>query len=82
MRVYICREAKVIMKSIKTLFEYQKFEPNSELQTKIDAITHKYLQDKRLQDGVELRDEDLDLAAAGEIERIILFPEKYDADKK
>ncbi len=65
------------MKSIKTLFEYQKFQPNAELQVKIDAVTQKYLQN-----GVELPDEALDLSAAGEIRHANPFSEKYDADKK
>ncbi len=66
-----------IMKSLKTLFEYQKFKPHAGLQKKIDAVSAKYLSG-----GVELADEELNVAAAGEPQPVKPFQENQDADKK
>ncbi len=65
------------MKSLKTLFEYQKFKPHAGLQKKIDAVSAKYLSG-----GVELADEELNVAAAGEPQPVKPFQENQDADKK
>ncbi len=65
------------MKNLKILFEYQKFKPYAGLQKKIDAVSEKYLSG-----GVELADEELDVAAAGEPQPLESFPENRDADKK
>lgn len=46
---------------LRSLFEYQKFAPNARLQSRLDAVAAKYLAD-----GVELMDDELDVAAAGE----------------
>lgn len=64
------------MRDIRILFEYQKFKPDIRLQTKIDAITKKYLSD-----GVELADDELDIAAAGESHHGEPPLEKQDADQ-
>lgn len=64
------------MRDIQILFEYQKFKPNISLQSKIDAITEKYLSD-----GVELDDEELNVAAAGEPSQNKPPLEKQDAYK-
>ena len=53
------------MRKIKTLFEYQKFNPNSTLQARIDAIAEQYLAG-----GVELADDDLNVAAAGDLYQV------------
>lgn len=50
------------MRKINALFEYQKFNPNSTLQTRIDAVAEQYLAG-----GVELADDDLNVAAAGDL---------------
>lgn len=50
------------MKTIKTLFEYQKFQPNVRLQGRIDAVAAKYLMDDH-----EIADDELDVSAAGEV---------------
>lgn len=63
------------MKDLRALLEYQKFNPNVRLQAKIDRVTDKYLTD-----GVELSDEDLDVAAAGEALQSELLLEKQDAN--
>ena len=65
------------MKNLKILFEYQKFKPNAGLQKKINAISAKYLSG-----GVELADEELNVAAAGEPQPLKVFPENQDADKE
>ena len=44
------------------MFEYQKFKPNSRLQARIDAIAEKYLSE-----GIALEDDDLNVAAAGDL---------------
>lgn len=50
------------MRNLKSLFEYQKFNPNARLQAKIDAVTDKYLSC-----GTALLDDELNMvAAAGE----------------
>lgn len=50
------------MKSLRTLFEYQKFNPNTRLQSRIDAVAERYLSC-----GAALSDDALTLvAAAGE----------------
>ncbi len=49
------------MKNLRELFEYQKFKPNPRLQAKIDEVTGRYLSN-----GVELDDDELDVAAAGD----------------
>lgn len=49
------------MKDINLLFEYQKFSPNSRLGSKIDEVNSRFLSP-----GSELRDDDLDVSAAGE----------------
>ena len=64
------------MRDIRMLFEYQKFKPNSRLQSKIDAVTEKYLTD-----GVELADDDLNVAAAGALQQSEPPLEETDADK-
>ena len=64
------------MRDIRMLFEYQKFKPNSRLQSKIDAVTEKYLTD-----GVELADDDLNVAAAGALHQSEPPLEETDADK-
>lgn len=63
------------MKDIKILFEYQKFKPNAALQSKINAVTAKYLSA-----GVEIDDDELDVSAAGEPSRREFSTEKGDAD--
>ena len=64
------------MREIRTLFEYQKFKPNSRLQSKIDAVTEKYLTG-----GVELADDDLNVAAAGDLRTSEPPVGETDADK-
>ncbi len=64
------------MKNLRELFEYQKFNPNPRLQAKIDEITGKYLSN-----GVELGDDDLDVAAAGDPYQSDSHLEKQDEDK-
>lgn len=65
------------MRDLRTLFEYQKFKPNDRLQVKIDAITEKYMSN-----GIELDDDELDVAAAGEAHQSEPpVEEKKDADK-
>lgn len=64
------------MRDLRTLFEYQKFNPNVRLQSKIDAITEKYLSD-----GVELDDDELNVAAAGEPHQNEPPAEKKGADQ-
>lgn len=64
------------MREIRMLFEYQKFKPNSRLQSKIDAVTEKYLSD-----GVELADDDLNVAAAGDLHQSEPPLEETDANK-
>lgn len=50
------------MKNLKSLFEYQKFNPNVGLQARIDAVTEKYLSQSHL-----LSDDELYMvSAAGE----------------
>ncbi len=65
------------MKNLKTLFEYQKFQPNAGLRKKTDAVAAKYLSG-----GTELADEELNLSAAGEFQPVRPFQENRDADKK
>lgn len=66
------------MKNLKSLFEYQKFNPNLALQTRIDAVAEQYLSQ-----ACALSDDELYLvSAAGEP-----FPneppaEEADADKR
>lgn len=63
------------MKNLRALLEYQKFSPNTHLQEKIAMVTEKYMAD-----GVELADDDLNVAAAGEsLQSDLLFGET-DAD--
>ncbi len=62
---------------LKTLFEYQKFQPNAGLQRKIDAAAAKYLSG-----GVALEDEELNVAAAGEPQPDRPFSEREDASGK
>lgn len=50
------------MNSLRKLMEYQRFAPNEHLQKKLDAVGAKYLAC-----GVELADDELDVAAAGEV---------------
>ncbi len=64
------------MKNIRELFEYQKFSPNPRLQAKIDEITEEYLSD-----GVELGDDDLNVAAAGDPYQSDAHLEKQDENK-
>ena len=64
------------MKDIRMLFEYQKFKPNNRLQSKIDAVTETYLSD-----GVELADDDLNVAAAGDLCKSDPPLEETDEDK-
>ncbi len=65
------------MKRLKNLFEYQKFNPNSRLQAKIDEVTQKYLLN-----GVELDDDDiLNVAAAGDPYQSSAHLEKRDDGK-
>lgn len=65
------------MRDIRTLCEYQKFKPNDRLQVKIDAIT-----EKNMSNGIELDDDELDVAAAGEAHQSEPpVEEKKDADK-
>ena len=64
------------MKDIRMLFEYQKIQPNCRLQSKIDSIAEKYLSD-----GVELADDDLNVAAAGDLHQSEPPLEDTDADK-
>ena len=64
------------MRDLRMLFEYQKFKPNSRLQSKIDAVAEKYLSD-----GVELADDDLNVAAAGDLHQSELPLEETDANK-
>lgn len=65
------------MRELRTLFAYQKFNPNARLQARIDAITAKYLLD-----GDELDDDALDVAAAGESGQNEPSWEDKDADKE
>ena len=65
------------MKRLKSLFEYQKFKPNVGLQSKIKAVTAKYMSG-----GAELTDDELNVAAAGEIQPRKPFPEIQDANRK
>lgn len=65
------------MKSLRTLFEYQKFAPNARLQSRISAVEERYLSG-----GAALSDDMLDVAAAGELHRKSLFLETEDADKR
>lgn len=65
------------MRDIRSLFEYQKFKPNPDLQSRINAVTQKYLSD-----GVELDDEELNIAAAGESHQNKLPLEKPDGHKR
>ncbi len=65
------------MKRLKSLFEYQKFKPNAGLQAKINAVTAKYMSG-----GAELTDDELNVAAAGEIQPSKSFPEIQDANRK
>lgn len=51
------------MKMIKTLFAYQEFQPNTYLQSRIDAVAAKYL----MEDNHEIADDELDISAAGEV---------------
>lgn len=62
------------MKTIKTLFEYQKFQPNARLQDRIDAVAAKYLTDDH-----EIADDELDVSAAGEVMYAKLFRNNTDA---
>ena len=64
------------MRDLRTLFEYQKFKPNGRLQSKIDAIAEKYLSD-----GVELPDDELNVAAAGDPHQSEPPSEEADADQ-
>lgn len=64
------------MRGIRSLFEYQRFKPNLSLQSRIDAVTEKYLSD-----GAELDDEELNVAAAGEPHQNRPSLEKQDAYK-
>ncbi len=64
------------MKNLRELFEYQKFNPNPHLQAKIDEITGKYLSN-----GIELSDDELNVAAAGDPYQSNAFPEKQDENK-
>lgn len=57
------------MNSLRNLFEYQRFAPNARLQEKLDAVGAKYLTH-----GLELADDELDVAAAGEIYPSRVFP--------
>lgn len=50
------------MRNLKALFDYQKFSPNASLQAKIDRVAEQYLSG-----GVALDDDELMLAAAGDI---------------
>lgn len=63
------------MSYLQTLLEYQKFQPNAYLSKKIDAVSSRYLMQ-----GVELEDEELDVAAAGEVYLKPRLGEKTDAD--
>ncbi len=65
------------MKRLKNLFEYQKFKPNAGLQVKINAVTAKYMSG-----GAELTDDELNVAAAGEIQPGKPFPKIQDANRK
>ena len=65
------------MRDIRSLFEYQKFKPNPGLQSRIDAVTEKYLSDE-----VELDDDELDIAAAGDSHQNMLPLEKPDVYKR
>ena len=65
------------MKSLRTLFEYQKFRPNAKLQAKIDAVAK-----NDLRGCAELSDEEMDVAAAGEPPLWDLLSKKGDADIK
>ncbi len=49
------------MKNIDVLFEYQKFNPNSKLESKIKEVNSRFFSH-----GNELDDDMLDVAAAGE----------------
>ncbi len=65
------------MRDLRTLFEYQKFKPNIRLKAKIDVITEKYMSN-----GIELDDDELDVAAAGETHQSEPpAEEKKDADQ-
>ena len=65
------------MRDILLLFAYQKFKPNPDLQSRIDVVTEKYMSD-----GVELDDEELNIAAAGESHQNKLPLEKPDGHKR
>ena len=65
------------MRDLRSLFEDQKFKPNPDLQSRINAVTQKYLSD-----GVELDDEELNIAAAGESHQNKLPLEKPDGHKR
>ncbi len=49
------------MRKLATLFEYQKFNPNTGLEEKIADVHSRYTSN-----GVELADEEMDVSAAGE----------------
>lgn len=65
------------MKNIRTLFEYQMFDSNRHLQKKIDKITEKYLSA-----GTELEDDELNVAAAGEVHQSATLPPEENANRK
>lgn len=69
-RTYLREEN--VMTGLKDLFEYQKFNPDESLERCIEIVESKYFSG-----FCEIKDEDLDVAAAGNP-----FPEKEDADKK
>lgn len=64
------------MRNLKNLFEYQKFNPNAALQSKIDTVTKRYMSC-----GAALSDDELNMvAAAGEPYLNTPPSEKTDAD--
>ena len=62
------------MADLRSLFEYQKFSQNESLKKKIDEVTRKYMSG-----GIELSDDELDVAAAGDVYQERPFMEDEDA---